>query len=350
MKSVRSVGIGVLTLFVNSVPVTPIFQPHALDLYLAGQHDAAVSQLAKGSRAERAARDLVDDADEWIAKAGTPDAIERRRLAAAALALEFAVARMEDEWYAIRPIIEWACTELRKGPPSDGELAWQRASLAAIQGARDLQFARRPPITAKGEDVPFAVDHVAHAAERFPTDPVIRFAQGFFAEASVPVEGRARQFDVDTAATSAARAIEAYTAAAADPALAAEAALAIGYINLRMKRLDQVMPALSKAAEGGDDFVRYLAHLLRGRAIEQLGGKDEAAAAYRAALAVVPRAQSASMALAALLHVGDQTDQAVAVMSESFAARPAVDPWREYGFGQFRHWARYRDAMRKAVE
>lgn len=320
-----------------------------LDLYLKGDYAAAVAPLARISNVSSFAVDLEVDGGDWIAKATTPDDTARRRLAAASLALEFAVIRMEDEWYTLRPLVEWGCAQLRKGPASNAELAWQRAALAAIQGARDNAFNRRLPTPPPPEGTPQLQYHVAHAAARFPSDPAIRFAQGFFAELQVPVEGRMRTIDVDTAATSAARAIEAYRAAAQDPALAHESALAVGYIQLRMKRLDAVMPELAKAAESSDAFVRHLAHLLRGRTIEQLGGREEAIAAYRAALKEIPRAQAASMALSALLHVGDQPDAAIEIMSASFASRPSEDPWREYGFGQFRHWTRYRDAMREAI-
>jgi tetratricopeptide (TPR) repeat protein len=328
-----------------------------LDLYLRGDHAAAVAPLATASNVRGIARDFVADAGDWAAKGATPEDVQRRRIAAAALAIEFAVLRMEDEWLVIRPLIEWSCALVRGADrpdspptePSDAELAWHRAALAAIQGARDQQFARRPVISADRPDVPFSADHIAHAAERFPNDPAVLFAQGFVQEFQVPVEGRMRLIDIDTAARASARAIEFYRGAAAGAELAPDAALAIGYIHLRMKRLDEVLPELAKAAEGGDPFVRYLAHLLRGRTIEQRGGTDEAIAAYRAALTAIPNAQSASMALAALLHRGDQIDAAIDIMTKSFAARPTEDPWREYGFGQFRHWTRYRDRMREAL-
>jgi len=328
-----------------------------LDLYLQGDHAAALAPLATASNVRGIARDFVADADDWAARGATPEEVQRRRIAAAALALEFAALRMEDEWLVLRPLIEWGCVLVRgaerpdspPAEPSDAELAWHRAALAAIQGARDQQFARRPVISADRPDMPFSADHIAHVAERFPADPAVLFAQGFFQEFQVPVEGRMRLIDIDTAARASARAVEFYQGAAAGPELAADAALAIGYIHLRMKRLDEALPALEKAAEGGDAFVRYLAHLFRGRALEQRGGTDEALAAYRAALAAIPNAQAASMALAALLHRGDQVDAAIDIMTTSFAARPAEDPWREYGFGQFRHWTRYRDRMREAL-
>lgn len=321
-----------------------------LDLYLKGDFAAAVAPLARVSNVTSVAVDIEVDGDAWAAKGATPADIERRRLAAASLALEFTVLRMGDEWYTLRPLIEWGCVQLRKSPPGDRELAWQRAALAAIQGARDITFARRPMKLSgvlPGEQ--FAVDHVGHVALRFQSHPAVRFAEGWVAEFQVPVEGRARFIDIDTAATFSARAIDHYRAAAADPALAHEARLAIGYIQLRMKKLDAVLPELDAAAASSDPFVRYLAHLFRGRTIEQLGGTTDAIAAYRAALTAIPNTQSASIALSAMLHRADQVDPAIEIMNASFAARPAEDPWREYGFGQFRHWARYRDRMREAV-
>ena len=339
-----ALGAGMALAPVQRVRVTDL-----LELYLEGDFAAAVAPLAKVSNVNSVAVDIEVDGDAWIAKGATPAEIERRRLAAASLALEFAVMRMEDEWYTLRPLIEWGCAQLRKSEPDDRELAWQRAALAAIQGARDNAFNRRLPTPPPTEVIPQLPYHVAHVAMRFPSDPAVQFAQGFFAEFNVPVEGRARFIDIDTAATASVRAIDHYRAAAADPALAHEAALAIGYIQLRMKKLDAVMPELATAAGSTDPFVRYLAHLLRGRTIEQLGGTSEAVAAYRDALSVIPNTQSAAIALSAMLHKADQPDAAVEIMNASFAARPAEDPWREYGFGQFRHWARYRDRMREAV-
>ncbi|MDQ3071028.1 MAG: hypothetical protein M3R55_15025, partial [Acidobacteriota bacterium] len=220
-----------------------------LDLYLKGDHAAATEPLRKVQNARNYAIDLAVDGGDWIKRGDDP---ARRRLAAASLALEFAVLRMDDEWQTLRPLIEWGCQLLRTGPsgpagppsaPSAPELAWQRAALAAIQGARDNLFAQRAPTGAAIRiDLPFMADHVQHVALRFPDDPVVRFAEGFFAEFQVPVEGRSRTIDGDTASRAAARAMDAYRAASADPELAAESALAIGYIQLRLKRLDSVLP------------------------------------------------------------------------------------------------------------
>ena len=321
-----------------------------LDLYLKGDHAAAIAPLVKVANVRNLVIDLEVDGGDWISKGATPQDVARRRLAAASLALEFAVVRMEDEWLTVLPLVEWGCAQLVKDPPRDAELAWHRAAMAAMQGARASVFNRRHPVCGVPRDAPAGLGRLAHSAfadARFPNDPALLFARAFFADMEVPVEGTARLVDIDTAATESARAIGFYKAAAADPLLAHESALAIGYIHLRMKRLDAVLPELAKAAESADPFVRYLAHLLRGRTLEHLGGREEAASAYRAALAVLPNTQSAAMALAALSHTGDQPHQAVELMSASFRSRPSVDPWREYGFGQFRHWQRYRDRLRE---
>jgi tetratricopeptide (TPR) repeat protein len=68
-------------------------------------------------------------------------------------------------------------------------------------------------------------------------------------------------------------------------------------------------------------FVQYLASFLAGQLLEQSGRADEAVLAYRRALGSVPRAQSASFALASLLFQGNMRDEALALVDA------ALDPW-----------------------
>jgi tetratricopeptide (TPR) repeat protein len=177
----------------------------------------------------------------------------------------------------------------------------------------------------------------------------VQFAQGFHQEFFVPVEGTMTMVSPAVATRGYTRAVDFYRRASEAPELADESTLAIGYMHLRMKRGDLALEDLATPAVSPDPFVRYLAHLFRGRALEQLGRSSEAVDAYRAALDVIPHAQSAAIALAAARHVSDRADEAIDIMQASFAARPVEDPWREYGFGQFRHWPRYRDRMREAL-
>ena len=71
---------------------------------------------------------------------------------------------------------------------------------------------------------------------------------------------------------------------------------------------------------------------------ERQGRDEDAVAAYRAALQVIPRAQTASTMLTArLIKMGRMAD-AAKVAEEFFSGPPVVDPWRQYRLGDFRSW------------
>jgi predicted Zn-dependent protease len=69
------------------------------------------------------------------------------------------------------------------------------------------------------------------------------------------------------------------------------------------------------------------------------GRRQDAAAAYRQALAVQPLVQSGTMALAATLFLDGKPGEAHDILNAAFAARPRLpDPWRLYGYGDYRFW------------
>ena len=73
--------------------------------------------------------------------------------------------------------------------------------------------------------------------------------------------------------------------------------------------------------------------------------------AFRDALAVLPGTQSASQALATLLFIRGQTDDAYTLLEASFSHRPLLpDPWRLYGYGDFRRLSARRDQLRAALQ
>ncbi len=54
---------------------------------------------------------------------------------------------------------------------------------------------------------------------------------------------------------------------------------------------------------------------------------------------IVPRAQSATVALAAVLARRGARTEAAAIIEDHLAARPQpVDPWRVYAYGDDRFW------------
>jgi tetratricopeptide (TPR) repeat protein len=104
----------------------------------------------------------------------------------------------------------------------------------------------------------------------------------------------------------------------------------------------------SNAAAPPDLEIRYFAHLIRGQILRALGRLDEAAAAYRAALAAWPGAQSAQVALMALLvSRGDR--EGAAALAESVQRAPVdqYDPWWVYWLGDYRTYPAALERLRE---
>jgi Flp pilus assembly protein TadD len=119
--------------------------------------------------------------------------------------------------------------------------------------------------------------------------------------------------------------------------LRAEASVRLGYIALRLGRTDEALGHLDRLAElSATPGWRYLGHLYTGLTLARLNRVDEAAAAYRAALGVVPRARSATTLLTALLLTNGRLNEAEAESAQFLAAPEAPnDPWRTYLLGDF---------------
>jgi len=108
---------------------------------------------------------------------------------------------------------------------------------------------------------------------------------------------------------------------------------------------------LAEAEENTRDrYLVYLARYYRGQALERKQQWAEAEAAYRGALATIPRAQSASMAFAALLSRRGARAEAAAVVSANLSAHPQpVDPVRIYGDGDDRFWPELIARLRRQI-
>jgi tetratricopeptide (TPR) repeat protein len=136
------------------------------------------------------------------------------------------------------------------------------------------------------------------------------------------------------------------------PAYKHEANLRLGYTALRRgKYADALAPLELAAANRSDIFIGYLAQLFRGRAFERLLRWNDAVTAYRAAVAIQPKAQTAELALAsALARVGQPVE--AAQLADTILARTesVFDPWLAYGQGDFRHWPRIIAALRSAIK
>jgi VWFA-related protein len=97
-----------------------------------------------------------------------------------------------------------------------------------------------------------------------------------------------------------------------------------------------------------DKDIRYFADLFRGQILRSLGRSDEAVAAFRAALATWPGAQSARVALMTL-HVNRGERDEAAALAEAAQTAPdsEFDPWWTYWLGDFRAYPAMLDKLRE---
>jgi tetratricopeptide (TPR) repeat protein len=323
----------------------------ALTMYDAGEHASVVRALAAaaGRDGQALAALLRQDVPGWITADG-PSEAPRRRLVAATFVLEVAHAGLDTQWETSRSVTEWACELLRSaGPPTGPERQWHLAALALLQASFE------PGGRGGGESSPAVRAHLAHISRRFPGEPRIELARALLAEYdywTLRMPGEWDQIDRNAPGDepAAGRPIPALEAAAKHPANQAEASLRLGFLASRQGNLDRALAHLRAAAQGADDPTRvYLAHLFTGWTHEKAGRPDDAVAAYRRALAT-QLALSAALALAVRLYAIDERDEADTVVAQALAARPIVpDPWKAYGYGDFRRWPDLIARLRAAV-
>ena len=275
------------------------------------------------------------------AAAGTAEAREEQRRLLTAFALELAAVGSKRHAAAAARLVEWACPYVRAHTPkNDFDRAWQLAALSVLEG---------------GIDSTVLHDHLDHVRSLFPDEPRLLLARGIAEEQfSAPSEvltrtviganlARARELASRAEgerSRAAERAAARFTDAAKDPTLRAEAQLRLGHVKYRMGRYDEALAALSGVERQTEDrAVIYLAHLVRGMALENRGRIDEARASYRQALALSPGAHSATLRLAALEFRYGRNDAPEGLIASLLRNDdPRRDPWWSYYAGDWRFW------------
>lgn len=319
-----------------------------LDRYERGDHDAVVADLTRSSDIPALARDLQRRAEAWTTPANAaPATIERRRLVAAVFTLELAAAHLETDWGALRYTVEWVCELIRKGRPTPLERVWHLAVVALAGGARDEHMLAYLPLPFSTSDPMlrqrfYSFVHADHAARRFPDEIRFRFAEAFanglpgVAEPNRDTPLRLGREERD-AGEAAIRTMKKFVS---DPVVGPEAHLRIGHISYCLGNPTAANTHYEAALQGTrDPFVRYLVHFFTGRMHDAAGRRQDAAAAYRQALAVQPLVQSGTVALAATSFLDGKPREAHDILNAAFAARPRPpDPWRLYGYGDYRFW------------
>lgn len=332
-----------------------------LDRYSRGEFAAVAAELAALDDFGDLLGDVKRDGPAWIA-AGPPDDRARRRLAAATFALEAARAAEHTEWkwvhrVVIEPpppfpdsppfkpliqpdsltwkpppqLVEWGCALMREAEaPTAIERIWHLAAIAVAQRWGDYEFLLGSPWEARG-NARDEIEHLAHVGKRFPTEPRLVLAQ------AIAIEWRVWSRPSRSIATEAERAFERLTG---DPAVGSEATLRLGSLRLRSRNPGGAVELFDRVETmTRDRYLIYLARYFRGQAREQQSRLADAELDYRGALATIPHATSATMALAAILARSDRRLEASTLVEASLSARPTpVDPWRGYGAADDRFW------------
>jgi hypothetical protein len=335
-----------------------------LNAYYEGRHDTAVGQAAALPDLGPLRLQFVQRTPAWInadpADAGT------RRAAVAGFVVELAGARMESDWGRLSDLIEWTCAQVLRagGPPTAFERSWHMATTALAGRARVRvwllgPYARLPhqkPRTPSKDDPP-SPQHLLHAIERFPDDPrfelarVVAWTWGRDAE---PIRNIRPEYRERMRATRPAQ-LEAITALApllAVPGVAAEAWIRTGLVHVTVGDHVAALKAFEAARpRAATTELNYLSHFLAARSLEMLNRHDDAIAEYQSALAIVPLAESATVALASLQFLRGEHDASVALIDKTFATTSTTtDPGRLTGYGFYLHWPEIKAAMRAELK
>ncbi len=313
------------------------------------------------------ARFVFTDAERWVAS-GDARALERRAMAAALFALEYAGARP-----ALLPaLLTWARELLARQPPRAAEADWLRASIALAEGKdRWVFLIRGVSGRAVGGKSVAPVGQIRFARLRYPDDPYFQMAEAVGIDRAVyrpldrlsaPPAQSSTEWDsiraelVESVGPAAAERAAALERAAglldrltSHATLGAEANLRLGYVRLRQGQSDAALACFDRViALTNRPFYRYLGHLFSGWVLGAAGRVDEAVTSYRAALKFVPRAQSATALLVALLTRHDRLADAEAAAEDFLSDHDLpTDPFRAYFMGDFEA---YPDLVRRLRE
>jgi Flp pilus assembly protein TadD len=120
---------------------------------------------------------------------------------------------------------------------------------------------------------------------------------------------------------------------------------------LRTKRPTEALEHLSRVVpQTPDAHLKYLAYLFQGRALDRLHRAAEAVEAYRSAIGVAPKAQTAQLALALALARNGERAEAERAGLVAVTMEPGYDPWLDYGDGDARFWRPILGALRQALK
>ena len=279
---------------------------------------------------------LRREGTEWMLAKGAAEA-NRRRLIAATFALDVAGAGLETQAANVPPLVEWACEQIRRRPPSEAERSWHVASLALLEGTGSLQAVET---------------HLAHASARFRDEPAWQRARVWLADSRTLNVHPRQPLPAPRIAFPSSLASE-YESLAAVPEFAGDAWLRIGFLHFLAGQYADARHAFTSAqlADTANARTRYLTQLFIGWMFEREQKHTEAVGAFRAALTAEPRGRTAAAWLAARYAIAGRAADAETVAAESLSNdADGDDPWRTFYRGDWTRWPQLIAASRAALK
>jgi tetratricopeptide (TPR) repeat protein len=351
-----------------TVPVTagPADTGWLLDRYEHGESQTPQIALAAMNGHDDRWKDLEKGALAWTESRG-PNPALHRRLVAAGFIFEAAYARIRGTHFpGVDDAIDFGCQLILKNhEPSEAERPLLHVAAALAEGSRTDGTLR-----SGGAYVPAplrTLQQLRAAINRGQNEPRLQLAIALLSAAGGDTETARDWKWLDNATLSGLRdpasvgeaerrrlvqaAMRLFEPLLAVPEVRTEAQVRMGHLWLTLHEPARALLLFHQAADDHTDlFLQYLACFLGGRASEMLTRTTDAERQYRAALAVIPHAQSATEALAASLFASGKPDEAYALVETSFAAHPRPDdPWPHFGYGDFRFMPALIVLMREAL-
>ncbi len=294
--------------------------------YGRGDYGTAMRTLRAAPDRAKAIRDFRSGGNPW------PGDPHREAIFALELAGVGLLAHRDDAQQAAWELLK-SYTKLVRRPltPDEFERSWLWTEIAMLEGA--LQ--------------PNATDAAVDSAlKRFADEPRFLLARAVVADQRALLGLTPNPFSAVTDLGAA------YDAAIAHAETATEGRIRKAWYLHRRGQHNEAL-ALLDAADGriSENALAYLRELFRGHVLLSLGRGSNAIGAYRAAHALSPDAQSATVALMNALYTqGDRREAETLSEAIQSATRETGDPWWAYWQGDYRFYPAIIGRLRAALQ
>jgi tetratricopeptide (TPR) repeat protein len=310
-----------------------------LDLY-ERRREMALTAFGDRLHVDSVFDELTRDGRKWVDAKGRQEA-PRRALVMATFALEVVDRALPSD--TTRRLIDWVRQQvLNTQKPSPIELLWHFALVAQLEVIQDTREMSR---------------ELEYVRDRFPTEPRFDLARGWLEYASynpgsmlwTSKMGLDHQWDTwEIPFLEHAESL--YSKALANPATGGEARVRIAELRLKANRPDEALAMLQEADRTSrDKETRYLSALQQGWAYTLKQDRPHAIEAFRKALAFLPDAPVASVALGAQLLLDGQRDEAGRVTDAALKS-DVRDPWLYHRIPEYRLWPEWIGQLREQLK